>query len=163
MSFLSRIKSNAPHLDVRHDRGLLNHGIETAEYVGFSYLAGRINTQYGARAKWKGHDATYIAGLASKVAVVAADIFGFGDGWSHHANTASNALLGAHFVAMGAEHGLKAANAPAPTAQRSLPPASGSAALPSTAAKTTALGAIPQAPQPGKFLDLDKVAAIAAM
>ena len=161
MSFLDRITQNAPNLDTRHDRGLTSHLVETGEYLGFSYLAGRVNTQYGDKAKWKGHDATYVAGLATKVVAVAADIFGFGDGWSHHANTASNALLGAHFVAKGAEDGMAAASGSSKPA-KSLPAASSSTStLP--AAKTTALGAIPPAPQPGKYLDLDRVSAIASM
>lgn len=153
MGFLDRFTSDVSNLDVRHDHGLASHAIETGEYLGFSYLAGRVNTQYGERAKWRGHDITYVAGIVGKIAAVAGDVMGFGDGWSHHANTAANALLGAHFVAKGAEDGLAAAS---PPAQKALPAAP-------AAKKTTALGAIPPAPQPGKYLDLNKVAAIAAM
>ncbi len=156
MGFLDRFTTDVSHLDVRHDHGLMSHAVETGEYLGFSYLAGRVNTQYGERAKWRGHDLTYVAGVAGKALAVAADVFGFGDGWSHHANTASNALLGAHFCAKGAEDGLAAASPSKQIAAASAP------AIPA-GKKTTALGAIPPAPQPGKFLDLNKVAAIAAM
>ena len=155
MGFLDRISQGAPNLDVRHGMGLSSHLVETGEYLGFSYLAGRVNTQYGDRVEWKGHDMTYIAGLATKVVSVAADIFGFGEGWSHHANTASNALLGAHFVAKGAEDGLAAAKKSGQTAGKS------TSAMEKV--KGTALGAIPPAPQPGRFLDLERCAAIASM
>ncbi len=157
MGFLDRLSQSAPHLDVRHDGGLTSHLVETGEYLGVSYLAGRVNTQYGDKAKWRGHDLTYVGGIVGKGLAVAADVFGFGDGWSHHVNTASMALLGAHFVAKGAEDGMAAASG--------VPALAGKAAAPAMAApkKTTALGAIPPAPIPGKFLDLNKTAAIASM
>ena len=155
MGFLDRVSQRAPYLDVSHGLGLKSHLVETGEYLGFSYLAGRVNTQYGERAEWRGHDLTYIAGLAGKVAAVAADIFGFGDGWSHHANTASNALLGAHFVAKGAEDGIAAAKKSGQLAGKSTPAME--------KVKGTALGAIPPAPQPGRFLDLERCAAISSM
>lgn len=158
MGFLDRLTQGAPHLDVRHDGGLTSHLVETGEYLGVSYFAGRVNTQYGEKAKWRGHDLTFVGGLLGKAAVVAADVFGFGDGWSHHVNTASMALLGAHLVAKGAEDGMAAASATPKTA--SLPAAKAPA---QKLTGTTALGAIPPAPQPGKFLDLNKVAAIASM
>ena len=157
MSFFDRITQGVPGIDLRHGGGLTPHLVETGEYCGFSYLAGRVNTQYD----WKirGMPATHVAGVVAKVAAVAADIWGFGDGWAHHANTASNPLLGAYFTAKGAEHGIAAKSA-----QRSLPAASARASLPAVPAKTTtSLGAIPLAPTPGKYLDLDRVAAIAAM
>lgn len=173
MSFLARVERGAGYLNPHHAREegmyrgpsfvrtLAAHGAETSIYAGSSYLAGRINTQYGARAKWRGHDKTYVAGLLGKSIVVAADLLGMGGGLLNLADTASNALIGAHFVAKGAEDGMRAAGGSAP---RSLPAAArASAPLPAAKVAGTALGAIPPAPQPGRYMDLDKVAAIAAM
>lgn len=152
MSFLMRVKSipgNAKFLDVNHRRpGLVSHAVEVGEELGGAYLGARLNTQYGERAKWRGTEITYIAGMGGKIAAVLADLMGYGHGWTPHVNSVSMGLLAAHVAAIGANHGLRASG-------RSLPAA--------TKVSGTMLGAIPPAPEPGKWLTEDEVDRLAQM
>lgn len=165
MSFLSLATVNPSYIDNVARHPVRENLVRTGGVVGGAYLAGRINTQYGDRAKWKGMDVTYVAGLAGKAVTMAADWFGLGGGGYAYAavDSLSTGLLAAHFCAKGAADGLEAAKG-ATAAPKQLPAASSSStALPAAKPATTALGAIPPAPEPGKYLDLKRVAAIAAM
>ena len=147
--FLSRVTSGAKSLDVNHHTGIVSHAIETGEYLGASYLAARINTQFGEKAKIRGVEATLVAGLVGKIVALGADIMGYGGSWTPHVNTVSTAMIAVHAAQLGAKHGLEAASKKA-----------GAPALPP---KQTVSGELPPAPTPGRFLDLGRVGRIAEM
>lgn len=154
-SFLTRTVNGAKRIDVRHSGGFLGHAVETGEYLGTSYLAGYLNTKYGDKLHYKGVDLTLAAGLVGKIGAVLADVFGVGVPGLAHINTVSTALIGAHLVSMGAEHGLDSASKVAPK-PRPLP-------APTPLTGNTSLGAIPPASGPGKWLDHGQVQALAQM
>lgn len=144
MSFLTKVQHGARSLDVRHGHGFFSHATETAEVLGTAYLAGRLNTQYGDKLKWKGHDMTYVGGLVLKIGAVLADILGWRVPGLHHVNSVAMGALAAHVTAMGAEHGHAKMPLPLPAPKASL-------------------GAIPPAPGPGKWLDMSQVSQLANM
>lgn len=150
MGFLTTVKHGAQNLDVRHPAkvagwGLLSHAVETVEYLGVSYAAARINTQFGDKAKFRGVEVTYAGGIVFKILAVLADIFGYGVGLAPHVNTISTALIATHLAAKGAQDGMAAKG------------------MPLLPAKQTALGAIPPASGPNRFLDLSEVDRVSAM
>ncbi len=148
MGFLDKVKSGAKSLDVRHGSGFLSHAVEKGEYLGVSYLAARINTQYGDKVKFRGVEMTYGLGVLGMIGSILADIFNVKVPGLHHISTVSTAMVGTHFAAMGAQHGDAAA-------QKALP-------APVTP-KVTGIGAIPPAAGPGKWLDSSQVQALANM
>lgn len=151
MAFLSKVTSGAKTLDLRHGgKGLMSTGLEIGEYLGTSYLAGRLNAQYPDKLEWRGEKMTYVGGLVGLGLAVAADVLGIGGGLVPHVATISTALVGTHLASIGAAHGLAA---------RTSAPSKPMTALPG--GKTMA-GAIPPA-APGKYLDLDKISRVAAM
>lgn len=147
MGFLDKVKSGAKSLDVRHGSGFLSHAVEKGEYLSASYLAARINTQLGDKAKFRGVELTYGLGVLGMIGSILADIFGIAVPGLHHISTVSTAMVGTHFAAMGAQHGDAAARK----------------ALPAAAPKVTGIGAIPPASGPGKWLDQSQVQALANM
>ena len=148
MGFLTKITHGAKNVDVRHKSGWLSHGLDTIENSGGAYLAARVNTQFGERAKFRGVEISYGLGWILKVGAILGDIFGYGDGWAPHANSIGQGLLSAHFASIGARHGLEARASSIPA----LPPK-----------KETTVGAIPPAQGPGRWLDLDAVNRLADM
>lgn len=148
MGFLDKVKSGARSLDVRHHSGFLSHVVEKGEYLGASYLAARINTQYGDKAKFRGVEMTYGLGVLGMIGSILADIFGVPVPGLAHISTVSTAMVGTHFAAMGAQHGDAAARKTTPVL---------------AAPKVTGIGAIPPAAGPGKWLDSSQVQALAHM
>lgn len=144
--FLSKVTHGVKSVDVRHKGGLVGHLFDTGETLGGAYLAARLNTQYGDRAKYRDVEITYIAGLAGKAVAVVADIFG----WRMvaplvpHLNSTAMGLLSAHLAAKGASDGL---------ASRSIPGAG---------TKKQIVGHISQA-APGKWLDNSEISRLAHM
>lgn len=145
MSFLQKVTGGVKKVDMTHKGGVVSHVVEKMEYLGASYLAGRVNTQYGDKAKYRDVEITYGGGLLLMIGSVLAEVLGYGGGWSCHANTIGTALVGTHVASLGAQHGMDAR--------------SSSKALP---AKQVAVGAIPPAGR-GKFLDLNEVNRLAQM
>lgn len=151
MAYLSQITSGIRDVNIRHGGGgVVSTGVELGEYLGGSYLAGRLNAQYPEQLTWRGQKVTYVGGLVGLGIAILADAIGIGGGWTPHVATLSTSFVGAHMASIGAEHGLRARAAAGPVV-RSLP-----------GGKTTAVGAIPQA-APGKYLDLEKISRVAAM
>ena len=149
-AFLTTIKHELMPRRRAEPSTLKHWAIEKGEFLGASYLAGRLNAQYGDKVKFRGVEYTYGVGLLGLAMSLASDVFGFGVSNPHLTNICT-AFVGAHCAALGANAGVKA---------RQLP----SASVPSLpAAKKTVAGAIGEAPQPGKYLDLNEVSRIAAM
>lgn len=143
--FLSKVTHGVKTVDVRHRGGLMGHLFDTGETLGGAYLAARVNTQYGDRAKYRDLEVTYIAGLAGKALAVVADIFGFLPGIAPHLNSTSMGLLAAHLAAKGASDGLGARSLSGPVGKTK-----------------TLVGHIPQA-SPGKWLDNSEISRLAHM
>ena len=145
MSFLSKVTYGVKKVDMSHKGGIVSHVVQKAEYLGASYLAGRVNTQYGDKAKYRDVEITYGGGLLLMIGSVLADVLGYGGGWACHANTVGTALVGVHVASLGAQHGMDAR-----VSVKALP------------GKQPVVGAIPPAGR-GKFLDLNEVNRLAHM
>ena len=154
-SFLARVKrapSNLKNLDLRHGKGFLDHAIDAGEELGATYAAAYVNTRYGDRAKWRGHEITYWGGLLAKIGVVAADVLGFESPALAHVNSVAMGAIGARVAALGAAAGMRASGAAlsAPSVRGEL-------------GGDVSLGYIPPAQEPNRWLNQPEIDRLAAM
>ena len=99
MSYLAKLQRASKKV------GLLHNVVETAEYVGASYVFGYAQNRWREQASIKGVPADLAAGITLKAASLVLDLIGKGHNVSSHINVVGNAGLGAFFHTMGSGHG----------------------------------------------------------
>lgn len=153
MSFLSKLKSNAPHA-LGKQRNLtdvlIGKGELYAAAAGFGYIKGA----YREKAMVKGLPVDLIAGLVATALAVGSEVYSHGRGMSTHLNAVADAGLMSYFNSIGTAYGAKQSG-------RQVYVLRAGAKAPVSIPGLDMVGALPQAVG-GVYLSADEIAAFSA-